>query len=54
MLPESYNFYHGLLLNNFFQVWLIVNQIDHVPLLQYINQADDVLSFCYNNKSARG
>ena len=42
MIPQSYNASHGLCLNNFLQVLLIGNQIGHVPLFRYINQADEV------------
>ena len=42
MLPQSYNFPHGLCLNDFPQVWLIVNQIYQVPSFIYINRADEV------------
>ena len=40
MLPHSYTFSHGLCLNNFFQVWLIGNQRDHIYLLKYIKWDD--------------
>ena len=42
MLPQSYNFYHRLCLNNFIQVWLIGNQGDWVTMFIYINQSDQV------------
>ena len=42
MLPQSYTFSHGFCLNNLPQVWLIGNQRDQIPLLRYINQADEV------------
>ena len=45
MLPQSYTFYHGLCLNNFLQVWLIINQRDKVPLFRYTNWADGVSHF---------
>ena len=32
MLPQSYTFSHGICLNTFLQVWLIVNQRYQVPL----------------------
>ena len=37
MLPQSYEFYHGLCLNNFLKVWLIVNQRYRVSPFRYIN-----------------
>ena len=37
MLPQSYQFYHGLCLDNFLQVLLIVNQINQVLPFIYIN-----------------
>ena len=42
MLPQSYNFSHGLCLNNFLQVWLIGNQRYQVTPFRYIHQADEV------------
>ena len=45
MLPQYYNFSHGLCLNNFFQFWFIGNQRDQVPLFRYNNQ-DDEVSHC--------
>ena len=37
MLPQSYNFSHGLCLNNLLQVWLIGHQRYQVPPFGYIN-----------------
>ena len=42
MLPQSYEFSHGLCLDNFLQVLLIVNQIYWVPPFRYINRGDEV------------
>ena len=42
MLPQSYEFSHGLCLNNFLQVWFIINQRDQVPPFRYINKDDQV------------
>ena len=42
MLPQSYNFSHGICLNNFLQVWLIGNQRYQVHPFRYINRYDDV------------
>ena len=42
MLIQSYNFSHGLCLNNLFQVWFIGNQRDHVTPFRYINPDDEV------------
>ena len=42
MLLQSYKIYHGLCLNNFLRVWLIVNKRDRVPPFRYINQDDEV------------
>ena len=42
MLPQYYKFSHVLCLNNFLQVFLTGNQRDQVPLLRYINWADEV------------
>ena len=42
MLCQSYEFSHGLCLNNPLQVWLIGNQRWQVPPLRYINQDDKV------------
>ena len=42
MLPRSYNFSHGLCLNNFLQFFPIGNQKDQVNPLRYINRADNV------------
>ena len=42
MLPQSYKFSHVLCLNNFLQVFLTGNKRDQVPLLRYINWADEV------------
>ena len=36
MLHQSYEFSHGLCLNNFLQVCLIFNQRDQVPPFRYI------------------
>ena len=43
MLPQSYNFFLGLCLNNFLQVLLIVNKRYQVTPFRYINR-DDGLS----------
>ena len=40
MIPQSYNFCHGLCLNRLLQVWLIGSQRYQVPKFRYINQAD--------------
>ena len=40
MLPQSYEFSHGLCLNNLLQFLLIDNQRYQVPLFKYINWAD--------------
>ena len=45
MLPQSYECFHGLCLNNFLQVWLICNQRDQVPLFRYINWNDELSLF---------
>ena len=37
MLPQSYEFSHGLCLNNLLQVLLIGNQRDQAPSFRYIN-----------------
>ena len=50
MLPRTYNFYHGLCLNNFLQVLLTVNQIYQVPPLRYINQDDDMFFLVIGRK----
>ena len=42
MLPQSYEFSHGLCLNILLQVLLISNQRDQVTLLRYINQDNEV------------
>ena len=42
MLPQSYKISSSLCLNNFLQVWLIVNQRDQVPSFRYINWDDEV------------
>ena len=42
MLPQFYTFSHGLCLNNFLKVWLIVNQRYQFPLFRYMNQANGV------------
>ena len=42
MLPQYYKFSHVLCLNHFLQVFLTGNQRDQVPLLRYINWADEV------------
>ena len=42
MLPQSYEFSHGLCLNNFLQVLLIGNQRDQVPPFRYIDWDDEV------------
>ena len=42
MLPLSYKTSHSIVLNNFFQVWLIFNQRYQVPPFIYINGADEV------------
>ena len=50
MLPQSYEFSHGLCLNNFPKVWLIGNQIDQVPPFRYINRDDEVSILVRGNK----
>ena len=45
MLPQSYEFSHGLCLNNFLQVLFIGNQRDHVTPFRYINWDDEVYHF---------
>ena len=42
MLPQYCKFTHGLCLNNWLQVLLIVNQRYQVPLFIYINCSDEV------------
>ena len=42
MLTNTYKFSHGLCLNNFSQLLLIVNQRYQVPPFRYINQADEL------------
>ena len=42
MLRHSYEFSHGLCLNNPLQVWLIGNHIYQVPPFRYINQDYEV------------
>ena len=42
MLPQSYKCFHGLCLNNFLRVWLIVNKRDQVTPFIYIYQDDQV------------
>ena len=42
MINQSYDFYHGLCLNNVLQVWLIGNQRYQVPPFRYINRDDEV------------
>ena len=42
MLRQSYEFSHGLCLNNPLQVWLMNNQRYQVPPLRYINHNDEV------------
>ena len=42
MFLQSYECSHGLCLDNFLQVLLIVNQIDWVPPFRYINRGDEV------------
>ena len=42
MFLQSYECSHGLCLDNFLQVLLIVNQIDWVPPFRYINRGGDV------------
>ena len=41
MLPQSYNFSHGLSFNNFLQVLFIGNQIDQVSPFIYISRDDE-------------
>ena len=53
MLPQSYEFSHGLCLNNFLQVWFIYNKRDQVPLLIYINR-DDELSILVRGRKVLG
>ena len=45
MLPQSYEFSHGLCLNNFLQVLLVGNQRDQIPPFIYINQDYGVSCF---------
>ena len=54
MLPQSYEFSHGLCLNHFLQVWLIGNQRYKVPLFIYINWYDEVFSLVRGRKLIRG
>ena len=42
MIPQYYNFSHGLVLNNFPQVLLIGNQIYQAPPFIYIIWTDEV------------
>ena len=42
MLPQYYKLSHGLYLNSLPQVLLIGNKSDQVPLVRYINLADEV------------
>ena len=42
MLPQSYEFSHGLCLNNFLKVWLLGNQRYQVSPFRYINLEDEV------------
>ena len=42
MLPQSYNFSHGLFFDNFLQVWLIGNKRYQVNPFRYINRADEI------------
>ena len=42
MIPQSYEFSHGLCFNNFLQGLLIGNKIDQVTPFRYINQDDEV------------
>ena len=53
MLPQSYNFSHGIFLNNFIQVLLIGNQIYQVLPFRYINQ-DDELSHLVQERKVIG
>ena len=39
MLPQYYKFSHGLCLNNFIQILLIINQGYQVPIFRYIHWA---------------
>ena len=41
MIPQSYEFSHGLCLNSFLQVWLVGNRRDNFPLFRYINRYDE-------------
>ena len=42
MLHQSYEFSHGLCMNDLLQVWLIGNQRYLVPLFRYINRDNDL------------
>ena len=42
MLPQSYEFSHGLCLNKFLQVCFICNQRDQIPPFRYINRDGEV------------
>ena len=50
MLPQSYNFSHGLFLNNLPQFWLIGNRIYQVTPFKYINRADEVSNLVRGRK----
>ena len=54
MIPQSYTFSNGLCFNYFLQVWLIVNQIDQVPMFRYIYPGDEVSSLVRGRKVLGG
>ena len=54
MLPQSYTFAHGFFLNNFHQVWLIVNQSYEVTPFRYINHTDEVYRWGIRSKLLGG
>ena len=50
MITQSCVFSRSLCMNNFPQVLLIGNQIDHVPQFRYINRADYVSNLVRGRK----
>ena len=53
MLPQSYKFSHGFLLNTFLQVFFIGNQRYQVTPFRYINWGDEVSCLVIRRKVLR-